>query len=107
MKDVQRGRVTALTQLVDGAETVVKGASLSENLPMIPASLPPTQGANKGNCPLFLLPLVAVYVPIKPCQNFSSGLLSILTLGLKSPRTQVCNRQGWAALRKQESKIKN
>ena len=38
--------------------------------------LPLTQGVSKGNLDLFFDPF-ALRVPLKPCLNFSSGLLSI------------------------------
>ena len=38
---------------------------------------PPAPGVSKGTCYLFSLPPAAAGVPIKPCLNFLSGLLSI------------------------------
>lgn len=36
-----------------------------------------SRGAGEGTCFLFLLPCAAVSAPIKPCLEFSSGLLSV------------------------------
>ena len=45
------------------------------------------RGASKGTSCLFSLPLATAGAPVKPCLNFSSGLLSISTD--LSPRTQI------------------
>ena len=57
--------------------------------------LTPPQGAKKRTCCLFLLSHAAAGAPIKPCLDFSSGLLSVSTEGQEpwsvTPTMPVCS----------------